>query len=63
VAQSQTPAPEQLSTIGLDAAALIAPNDAPKPQGDSISFGPFRLSAAARAFEKNGVPLALLSLA
>ena len=26
---------------------------------DSISFGPFRLFPAARAFEKNGVPLAL----
>src|SRR6516162_5641818 len=59
MAQSQTPAPEELSTIGLDAAALIAPNGAPKPQGDSISFGPFRLFPAARAFEKNGVPLAL----
>jgi predicted ATPase/DNA-binding winged helix-turn-helix (wHTH) protein len=59
VAQSQIPAPEQLPTIGLDAAPLIAPNDAPNAQGDSISFGPFRLFPAARAFEKNGVPLTL----
>jgi len=27
--------------------------------GDSISFGPFRLFPAARAIEKNGIPLAL----
>ena len=59
MAQSLTPAPEQLSTIGLDAAPLIAPNDAPNAPGESISFGPFRLFPAARAFEKNGVPLAL----
>ena len=59
MAQSQTPAPEQLSTIGLDAAPLIAPNDAPNAPGESISFGPFRLFPTARAFEKNGVPLAL----
>ncbi len=57
--QSQTPAPDQRPTSGLNAAPLIAHDDAPIAQGDSISFGPFRLFPAARAFEKNGVPLAL----
>ncbi len=32
---------------------------APSPQSLTLSFGPFRLFPAARAFEKDGVPLAL----
>ena len=35
------------------------PDNAPSPQGEVFSFGPFRLFPAARAFEKNGVPIAL----
>src|SRR6185369_12861397 len=45
--------------IGPDAAPLVVPDDAPLRQSEFISFGPFRLFPAARAFEKNGVPLAL----
>src|SRR3984893_10032656 len=48
-----TPPPAQ------DERPLIDPDDAPSHQGDIISFGPFRLFPAARAFEKNGVPLVL----
>ena len=59
MSQSQTPAQDERPTIGLDTAPLIEPDDAPSPQGDIISFGPFRLFPAARALETNGVPLAL----
>jgi predicted ATPase/DNA-binding winged helix-turn-helix (wHTH) protein len=59
VTRSPTPAQDERPTIGLNAAPLIEPDDAPSPQGDIISFGPFRLFPAARALEKNGVPLAL----
>ncbi len=36
-----------------------ATGDAPGVQGVTLSFGPFRLFPAARAFEKDGVPLVL----
>ena len=41
--------------------ALIGkqPDNTPSPQGEVFSFGPFRLFPAARAFEKNGAPIAL----
>ena len=57
--QNPTPAQDERPTMGRDAAPLIEPDGAPSPQGDIISFGPFRLFPAARAFEKNGVPLVL----
>lgn len=37
----------------------VEPGDVERPQSATISFGPFRLNPAARAFEKNGAPLAL----
>jgi predicted ATPase/DNA-binding winged helix-turn-helix (wHTH) protein len=63
VSQSQTPAPDGRPPIRLDTTSLIEPDDAPSPQGATISFGPFRLFPAVRAFEKNGMPLALGSRA
>ena len=49
----------QHQTIGLGSPSPLEPDDAPSPQGGAVSFGPFRLFPTARAFEKNGVPLAL----
>ena len=59
VTQSQTPAQGAHSTIPLGAHAVIEPDGARSPQSATLSFGPFRLYPTARAFEKNGVPLAL----
>src|SRR5882672_6104069 len=59
VTQSQTPAQGEHPTIGLGAPSPFGPDDAPSPQSVTVSFGPFRLFPTARAFEKNGVPLAL----
>jgi predicted ATPase/DNA-binding winged helix-turn-helix (wHTH) protein len=59
VIQDQTPAQAEHPGIGPNASASTEPNDAPASQSVTISFGPFRLSPAARAFEKDGVPLAL----
>ena len=59
VTQSQTPAQGGHPTIGLGAPSPFEPEDAPSPRSVTISFGPFRLFPAARAFEKSGVPLAL----
>jgi predicted ATPase/DNA-binding winged helix-turn-helix (wHTH) protein len=44
---------------GPNEALPVEPNDPSTSQSVSILFGPFRLFPAARAFEKEGVPLAL----
>ena len=50
-------------TIRGKLASRVAADEAPSPQGDGVTFGPFRLFATARALEKNGAPLALGSRA
>src|SRR6185437_16012349 len=71
VTQSQTPDPAELPNPGVPpdqaqapgvtpaAPPAFDPDDTPLTQSLSVSFGPFRLFPAARAFEKNGMPLAL----
>jgi predicted ATPase/DNA-binding winged helix-turn-helix (wHTH) protein len=59
VTQSQAHTQGQHPTIGLGAPSPFEPDDARSPQSVTVSFGPFRLFPTARAFEKNGVPLAL----
>ena len=53
------PAPGERPTIDLDAALPIDATRMHGPQSEIVSFGPFRLFPTARAFEKDGVPLAL----
>lgn len=57
--QSQIPAQGESPTTGAHATPFIKPDDTLSAQGVTISFGPFRLFPAARAFEKDGVPLVL----
>ena len=57
--QGQIPAQAKHSGIGPNAPLPNEPDDAPTSQSVTLSFGPFRLFPAARAFEKEGVPLAL----
>lgn len=45
--------------LGPKTAPPIELSDAVQPQSVTLSFGPFRLFPAARAFEKDGVPLPL----
>lgn len=59
VIRGQPPAQGEHPGGGLAAAPPIELNDAPESQSLSVSFGPFRLFPAARALEKDGVPLAL----
>ena len=57
--QGQTPAQGEHSRIGPDALPPDEPTDASISQSVTLSFGPFRLFPAARAFERDGIPLAL----
>ena len=57
--ESQGFARGELRTIGVGVPTSNDPDEASSPQSVSVSFGPFRLFPAARAFEKSGVPLAL----
>ena len=47
------------SKPALDAATQIVSEDGASAGGDIISFGPFRLFPAARALEKDNIPIAL----
>jgi len=59
VTEGQAHTQGQHQTIGLGPPSPLESDDAPSPQSVAVSFGPFRLFPTARAFEKNGVPLAL----
>jgi len=59
VIRGQPPAQGEHPRVGSNTAPPVDLNDAPTARNDTISFGPFRLFPAARAFEKDGLPLAL----
>lgn len=57
--EAHTPTRGERSKPGRDAATRAGQEDGSGAEGDIISFGPFRLYPAARALEKDGIPLAL----
>src|SRR5262249_33927840 len=59
VTQRRPPSQGEHPTNDLGVTPPIEPGDTSSSPSVTISFGPFRLFPAARAFEKNGVPLAL----
>jgi predicted ATPase/DNA-binding winged helix-turn-helix (wHTH) protein len=59
VIQGQTPAQGEHSKIGSGSPLPGELDDPPTSESVTLSFGPFRLFPGARAFEKDGVPVAL----
>src|SRR5262249_14768479 len=59
VTQRQVHSEGRHPKLGQGALASLWPGTASSSQSVAVSFGPFRLFPTARAFEKDGVPLAL----
>jgi predicted ATPase/DNA-binding winged helix-turn-helix (wHTH) protein len=59
VTEDRTPTQNERSKPALDAATQTVSEGGASAGGDIISFGPFRLFPAARALEKDSIPIAL----
>jgi predicted ATPase/DNA-binding winged helix-turn-helix (wHTH) protein len=59
VIQGQITPPAEHPRIALNTTPPLDLNDTPTPELVALSFGPFRLFPAARAFEKEGIPIPL----